>query len=246
MIAKAMKKGFALAAIVLLASSTMSAQEAEGVRFGLKLAPNIAWLRPDSKGITSDGTRLGYAFGLLTEFPVGQQGNYRFATGAFLYNQGGKYTVDLTYQTGPADPDQTRSLENEAMLRYVEIPLTMKLMTAEIGYMRYYGQIGFSTAFNVRAKADQTRPVYFDAPGNAYVKEFETVEDEDIKDQINTFKAGLILGAGMEYNFSGTTALLVGVTYNNSFTNILNDVEYNGKKAKVYSDYFELTVGMYF
>ena len=90
------------------------------------------------------------------------------------------------------------------------------------------------------------RPVYFDPPGEAFVESFETLEDEDIKDDINVFKAGLIIGGGLEYNFAGTTSVLAGITYNNSFTNILNDVEFNGKKAKVYSDYIELTLGVFF
>jgi hypothetical protein len=137
-----------------------------------------------------------------------------------------------------------RNLSTDVKLRYVEVPLTMKLMTSEIGYMRYFGQIGFSAGFNVRAKADQDVPV-LDMTG-AYTTGFGTLEDEDIKDNVNGFKSGLIIGAGLEYNFSGTTALLAGITYNNSFTNVLKDVEYNGKKAKVYSDYIELTLGVFF
>ena len=50
----------------------------------------------------------------------------------------------------------------------------------------------------------------------------------------------------MEYNFSGTTALLIGITYNNGFTNLLNGVEYNGKNAKLFNDYLELSLGIFF
>jgi len=243
--AKTMKKGIAAAVLAVAVLGSARAQDSEGVRFGLKLSPNLGWLRPDSKGIESDGTRLGYSFGLLTEFPVGQNGNYRFATGLFLYNQGGGYTVDFTYTDAPANPEKTTTLENTVKLRYVELPLTMKLMTSEIGYIRYYGQIGFSAAFNIRAKADYEVSVY-DELTNLWTVGFTTVEDEDIKDDINVFKAGLIIGGGLEYNFAGTTSVLAGITYNNSFTNILNDVEFNGKKAKVYSDYIELTLGVFF
>ena len=240
-----MKKGIAAALLAVAVLGGARAQDSEGVRFGLKLSPNLAWLRPDVKGVKSDGTRLGYSFGLLSEFPVGQSGNYRFATGAFLYNQGGSILLDFEYRTGPGTDPITTTLDREIALRYVEIPLTMKLMTSEIGYIRYYGQIGFSAAFNIRAKADGRFPVYFpDDP--SYLQSFETLEDEDFKDDINLFKAGLIIGAGMEYNFAGTTSLLAGITYNNSFTNILKDVEVNDKKAKVYSDYLELTLGVFF
>lgn len=239
-----MKKAFVTTVLIALMAAPALAQSSEGPRFGLKFSPNLSWMRPDSKELKSEGTRLGYSFGLLMEFPIGEQGNYRFATGAFLYNQGGKFSADHEYRTAPGAALQTKNLITDIKLRYVEVPLTMKLMTSEIGYIRYYGQIGFSAAFNIRAKADQEVPVY-DVSG-VYTTGFENLTDEDIKDNINLFKAGLIVGGGLEFNFSGNTSLLAGITYNNSFTNVLKDVEYNGKKAKAYNDYIELTVGVFF
>ena len=45
----------------------------------------------------------------------------------------------------------------------------------------------------------------------------------------------------MEYNFSGNTSLLVAVTYNNGFTDILKS-----KDVKAMANYLELTVGIFF
>ena len=71
-------------------------------------------------------------------------------------------------------------------------------------------------------------------------------ENENIQDDINLFRAALIVGAGAEYNFSGNTSLLFGITYNNGFTNIANfDVDVD-KKAKLLNNYLELTVGVFF
>ncbi|MBK8498800.1 MAG: outer membrane beta-barrel protein [Flavobacteriales bacterium] len=142
-----------------------------------------------------------------------------------------------------ASAGQDEGLETDVKLQYVEVPLTVKLMTNEIGYMRYYGQIGFGNAFNIRAKSDQvvakidgTR-----ADGQPIVSEFTELSDEDLQDDIMLYKVSLVVGAGMEYNFSGNTSLLVGITYNNGFTNIL-DIE--GAKAKAH--YIELTTGVFF
>ena len=138
-------------AVAALATPNLHAQD-EGVRFGIKLAPNMSWLKSDTKGLENDGSKIGYTFGLATEFPIGADGNYRFATGLFLNAVGGKYFQAFTFTEN--NQQLTKDLSSDISLQYVQIPLTMKLMTKEIGYMRYYGQLGFDASFNVRAKAN--------------------------------------------------------------------------------------------
>jgi hypothetical protein len=245
---KPMKKVFAILAAAVLTCGSAKAQEDASLRFGIKLSPNLGWLRPDTKGIESNGTPLGYSFGLLAEFPIGDRGNYAFASGLFLTNLGGGYTEEYTFVENVGSSPQVKDLQTDVHLRYVDLPLTIKMMTNEIGYMRYYGQLGISAGFNIRAKADKEIPVVAgtltdDTP---IVSGFKLNEDEDFQDKTNLFRAGLVIGGGMEYNFSGNTALLFGITYNNGFTNILKDVTYNGSNAKVFNDYLELTLGIFF
>jgi opacity protein-like surface antigen len=235
-------KALLLITATIFATPSIQAQD-ESARFGIKLAPNLAWLRSDTKGLENSGTKLGYTFGLNMEFPVGTAGTYRFATGVFLNNVGGKYEQKFTYRENATGPELTKALGNDVKLGYVEIPLTMKLMTNEIGYMRYFGQIGFGAAFNIRAKGDYDQ---FATDSTGFVTGFTRVEDEDLKDIIQPFKASLIVGAGMEYNFSGSTTLQAGVTYNNGFTNVLKKVEVDGKKAKLLQDYIELNLAVFF
>lgn len=235
-------------AATAMAAPNLSAQDDAGARFGIKLAPNMAWLKSDTKGLANDGSKIGFTFGLVTEFPIGSAGNYRFATGLFLNNVGGKYQQDFIYAEVPSGRILTKQLSNDVKLQYLQVPLTMKLMTNEIGYMRYFGQVGFDASFNIRAKADFDRPV---RDSLSVVTGFETLEDEDIKSNIQIFRAGLIVGAGMEYNFSGSTTLQVAVNYNNGFTNILRKVEFNDangntKKAKLLQNYLELNLAVFF
>ena len=241
-----MKKALVLlAATLITGTATLHAQDAtssEGVRFGLKLSPNMGIVKPETKGIDGNGTGLGYTFGLMTEFPIGTNGNYRFATGLNLNNIVGKWKESYSYYDVGGTTLKTKELETEAKLQYIELPLTIKLMTNEIGYMRYYAVVGAGNAFNIKAKASQVVPTQVGTLNDEpIVSEFTELKDEDLQDDIMLYKASLIVGAGMEYNFSGSTSLLVGLTYNNGFTNIL-DIE--GQKAKAH--YFELTVGVFF
>lgn len=233
-------------ATALFTAPSLLAQDDVGVRFGLKLSPNLSMLRSETKGIKASGNTFGYTFGLMAEFPIGSTGNYRFATGLSLNQTGGKTSSDFSYFSEPGQTNTLlRELETTYKLQYIELPLTVKLMTNEIGYMRYFAQVGFSAGFNIRAKADMVTPVYIqNAP--TLVEKFEELENENIQDDINLFRAGLVVGAGAEYNFSGNTSLLFGITYNNGFTNIANFDAGVDKKARILNNYLELTLGMFF
>ena len=64
------------------------------------------------------------------------------------------------------------------------------------------------------------------------------------------FKASLIVGAGLEFNFSGNTSAMIGVTYNNGFTNILKDkkvpVGTEERELRAKQNYIELSLGVFF
>ena len=238
-------KALLIMAVAALATPNLHAQD-EGVRFGIKLAPNMSWLKSDTKGVENDGSKIGYTFGLATEFPIGADGNYRFATGLFLNAVGGKYFQAFAFTEN--NQQLTKDLSSDISLQYVQIPLTMKLMTKEIGYMRYYGQLGFDASFNVRAKANFD-DVVIDPTTQAIT--FVKQDKEDIKDNIQPIRAGLVVGAGLEYNFSGSTTLQAGITYNNGLTNLLKKVEVvdaSGavKKAKLLQNYLELNLAIFF
>ncbi len=236
-----MKKALLILAAAMLAAPTMNAQDDAGVRLGIKVAPNMSWIKADTKGLEGDGSKIALTFGLVTEFPIGSSGNYRFGTGLFLNYAGGKYKGSATF-TDANNNQVTKELAYESKLQYIELPLTVKLMTNEIGYMRYYGRLGFSTAVNISAKGDYETI----ATGTNGVAGISSFEDEDIKDNIQPFRAGLIVGGGMEYNFSGSTTVQVGVNYHNGFTNLLKDQKVGDKNAKVLQNYLELDLAVFF
>lgn len=234
-----MRKIFALSTATLLLASVSTAQDDGGsVRFGLKLAPNMGWIKPDTKGLKKGAAKFGYTFGLMSDFMVGGKNQYAFSTGVYLNNINGTLVTPTVNLAG-----DSKDLETDIHLRYIEVPITMKMKTSEIGYMTYYGQIGVSAGFNIRAKADYET---FDDNNQVVL-----VEDDDIIDDVSLFKAALVVGGGFEYNFSGNTSLLVGITYNGGFTNLYDGLEYtdeNGKtqKVKAFGNYLELTTGVFF
>lgn len=229
-----MKKVIVALGFALMGALSVHAQD-KSVRLGIKVSPNMGFIRSDVKELKADGTRIGYTFGLMADFMLGTNQNYAFSTGLYLNNVGGKFKSDISYTLDNAV--RTGVLSTELSSQYVEVPVTIKLLTNEIGYMKYFGQLGFGAAFNVADKATTTVP-----SGSGLV----ALDKEDYKDNIALFKASLIVGLGMEYNFSGATTLMVGVNYNNGFTNLFQDVKVGEKDAKAKQHYLELNLGMFF
>ena len=61
-----MKKTIALFFAVLswgIISAQDNASSSSKLRFGFKVAPSLAWLKPDVKGYESDGSKIGFIHG---------------------------------------------------------------------------------------------------------------------------------------------------------------------------------------
>ncbi|HRH65961.1 MAG TPA: porin family protein [Bacteroidia bacterium] len=219
--------------ILMIYSFPMLAQDETTFHFGLKAAPSFAWLRTDSKNVSANGSKFGFSYGLMTEFNFTKR--YAFATGIDIAYRGGKLKSIFTVpNTGGGDSIITA--EQGITLQYVEIPLTLKLKTNEIGYLTYYLQFGVSPGLNIRAKADNKFTTQ-----SSGVTNVASEDKADIKDDINSFNLSMIIGGGVEYTLSGSTTLLVGVQFNNGFL----DVE-DADNLKVNSNYLALTVGILF
>jgi hypothetical protein len=233
-----MRKNLLTSCIVLLTVSAFAQTTTTENKFhlGLKAAPALVWLKPDTKDLKSDGSSIGFIYGLVTEFNFAK--NYAFATGIEVAYRGGK----TKYFTSVVTPGLTTntSIKSVYKLEYIEIPLTLKFKTNEIGMMTYYLQGGVSPGFNIRSRSDNDYDFQFQSTGTTK-DSTASVNDVDIKDNINAFNLSMVIGGGLEYSLSGNTSLLVGI----SFSNGLLDV-FEGSAATAKSNYLALNLGILF
>ncbi len=218
-----------LLAILLLAllAPAALALDMGGFRFGLKASPSLAWMRPETSGYERDGMRLGFSYGFMSDIELGDF--YAFSTGLNINLIGGK----LEYEDFRND-DRVLISPRNYNLQYLEIPLTLKMHTQEIGYLTYYGRFGFGAGMNLRSKAK-------DSYNNI------TEELDDIKGETRFLRISLIVGLGIEYSLGGSTALVGGLTFNNGFTNVLKGTnEALNRKPSALSNFLELTLGIMF
>lgn len=207
-------RNLAFPLLFCLIINTAHAQKSD-FRFGLKAMPTLVWLKSDTKGIENDGSKLTFSWGFLAEYYFAD--NYAIATGVELVSRGGKFRI----------PDTT-STQIDYKLKYIDLPITIKMRTNEIGYMRYFGQFGFTPGVNISAKADvKTNSI--------------TENDIDVKSDVVPVNVGLYIALGTEYSFGGNTSLVISVAFNNGFIDIADS-----KDFKLITNYVALNAGVLF
>jgi hypothetical protein len=212
--------------IVLMAMLTTVAEaQSKKWKIALHVDPNLSWVKPDNRNITAGDNKLKFGFGLSIDKMFTD--NYAIGTGFNILNTGGQLSYFVSKPNGngiESISEVTRSYN----LQYLEVPLTLKLRTNEIGYITYWAQIGLGLGVNIKAKSDDEIQYYLTSDttttiGNDWLVNAteESIEDEDISDEISIFRASLIIAGGIEYNLSGDASIVAGIAYNNSFTDIL-------------------------
>lgn len=194
-----MKKQILFAAVLLLFVMTVKGQEARTIRLSFVAEPQISWLKPDKDGVESRSGMAGYNFGVVLDRFFAD--NYAISTGLTINRTGGK----LTY-INPEDDSQTTDVDYK--LRYLEIPIGLKLRSNEFRRTCFYGRFGLTPQINIEARDG---------------------EDHSIGDDVRLFDLGYHLGAGLEYSIGGSNALMFGIVYHNGFTDITDVEGYSDK-----------------
>ena len=204
-------------------------------RMGLHLLPSIAWLDARDGYTAAEGSIGRFGFGFTADIMFAD--NYAIGTGVNVFRNGGKLTTIERLTGDPLDPanDTTQFVvqrDRKLTQHWVELPLSFKFRTREIGHITYWGQFGLGLGLNLRATADdQVTYLYRNDPeialGSEWVQDLETGEiefkDVPVEDEVALMRAAMIVGLGIEYNLSGKTALLVGATFNNGLFNVANN-----------------------
>jgi len=241
-----MKKIF-LAGIMILVIAPAFAQEK--YTFGMHISPSYAWLRPNVLNVTNHKAKMGFSYGLFLDNNFSD--NYAFATGFTVSHNGGTLIYNDTVTTFKADALQHKDTSSGLLvpdvfpggtrvrysLQHIEIPVTLKLTMNEIGYITPFVQLGFSTRFNIKARAN-IREV-----SNTLIE-----EKIDIRRDVTIFGFAMYVGAGIEYALGGNTALIAAIYFSNGFTDVTNDKVEDDKTAayKVVANYMSLRMGIIF
>ena len=216
-----MKKFFLISFLISTSIFTFS----QNLKLGVCLNPHFDWFNENAKSMRSDGSRTGISGGLVVENYFSK--NYAFTTGIQLGSYGGnmKYDSTITIHTDEENVLVSPGTKITYKLQYITVPIGLKLKTNQIGFFSYYASLGFTPQVNIKAKAEAT----------------SVLDNAAIGKEIGLFNLSYYFGGGLEYGVGGNTAIVVGVTYNNGFLDILSKQD-----SKQSLSYLTVNVGVMF
>ncbi len=229
------KKSILICAIIALTSLNTRAEDKKEpfvskTIFGLKGGANFTAFKPDSRNIEKNGIQLGNSYGIMVDYLF--QPNYAFSSEFLISTINGsfKFKNSLTYKKDTGTYPVLQPIY-DYNLRFLQIPLSFKLRTNEIGYLKYYVQFGVAPCFLIASKATINRNEANGMPWNEDDrKNIKTNSDSEefyepleFDDNMRFFNLPIQIGGGLEYNLSKNTSIYSNLRYENGFSNILSN-----------------------
>lgn len=162
------------------------------VSMGITFSPNVGWLRYGDSDDYDGSAGLGFAYGLLADFAFSE--SYYFSTGLLINSL---YADGKTFIEG-------RPTKMAYRLQYAEVPLAIKLRSAERYHRSYYGKFGFTTGVKVSGR-----------------ERIDGAANRTTIDGANVFRLALQIGGGVEWTLDHNMRFMTGLTFNNGFTRAL-------------------------
>lgn len=196
-----------------------NAAQSQGYHLGLQLAPNVSMAEPRELSHAAIQSEAHFGYGFVFDAMFTEK--YAIGTGVNVFYNGG-ITQHLAFQ----EDENGLSIEAVQLVQkqqYVEIPLTFKMRTNEIGYTTYFGQFGAGFGLNVRSEGSQKTTSFatLDSLGSVTEVVFsqsalEAAESEQVSmaDRTRLFRPSMIIGLGAERRLTGSTALVFALRYN--------------------------------
>jgi hypothetical protein len=201
----------------------------------MRIGTNLGWIKTDTEGYTSGGVRPGFSWGFIGQFFIME--NYAILTGFNVNFNGGKLEYPSAWEINGSDVDGM--LHRKYNLKYLQIPLNLKMQTELTEKITIFGKIGLGTAFRLDAKGTDE---FFYEGGEV------SGSQKNIEDEIALMRESLIIGGGVELRIKGSTAVIIDFTYDNAFNNIFsgdNPVQPDVKLKGVHN-FVELGAGIVF
>lgn len=214
-----MKQFLAIVATAVAVVSGTTTAAGQGYHLGLTVSPNLSFTDARELSHVGAGGQTHFGYGFI--FDAMFTDTYAIGTGVNIFYNGGR----VAYFEGASTAEGTviSRVELDLKQQYVEIPLTFKMRTKEIGYSTYFGQFGVGMGLNVRSEGTRVASA-FAASDTAGGWAFVNAEPGDpalvsLVDETLLFRPSMIIGLGFERRFTGTTALAVGLRYNMALRN---------------------------
>jgi hypothetical protein len=181
------------------------------IAFGIHFDPIISWFTTDSYDIRNDGALPGFNFGVSYNRYIGP--NYSISSGVNIIEAGGRLiSKETTYFELKNYRREIVTIEpGEAIIyriKYLSVPLGLKLQTSETGYGSLFADIGLDPKIVIGGRAD--------IPSL-------NIKGDNALLELRAFNLSYHIMAGIEYPLGGSTSAVFGLGFDNNFLDITKE-----------------------
>lgn len=184
------------------------------IRLSFAGSPSVNWLRTSNDDTENGKPMLGYDFGLNGDLYFSADEHYSLLTGILISNTGG----EISYHTNSNFPFSGSTLppltKVKFQLRYIEVPLAVRLRTDQFDRASYWGLFGLSPMINIQSKGTSNDG---------------TLDKENISDEVNLFNLAMNVGIGFDYDLGGSNSATFGLIFQNGLMDITSDNYFSDK-----------------
>ena len=199
--------------ILILASNNVDIK-AQNIRFGVFADPLISWFSSDTRETASDGARAGFNFGFT--FNKYFSSNYSFSTGINIMTAGGRIvntdTIEMVFNNfNTVVPGGSAVVYR---VHYLCVPVGLKFETNQIGYLRFFTDLGVDPKMVIGGKVDIPQA---------------GLEGETAMNELRMFNMAYHILAGIGYSLGGNTEIILGVGFEKNFLDVSDDINFQPK-----------------
>lgn len=194
--------------IGLMLTSLSQKSFSQVIQIGLYSEPLMSWFSSDTDLSVNDGARPGLAFGLTYDRYFAR--NYAFSTGISIINASGRlsYSDTLLIRFKNSETELNAGDKITYRIQYLSVPLGIKLKTNQIGYTTFFANTGVNPKVIIGGKGD--------IPS-------QDIEKVSVTDELRFLNLGYYIIMGIEYSLGGSTAVVLGIAYEDNFMDVTKD-----------------------
>lgn len=198
------------------------------VRLSFTGIPSVNWMGTNNTAADREKSILGYDFGLNGDFYFSEDERYSLLTGLLVTNIGGEIAYRGNSDFSFAGVTLPAVSKIKYRLRYVEIPLAIKLKTDHFQRTSYWGLFGLSTMLNIESKGTSD---------NGLLKK------SSINDEIGLLNLAMNVGIGLDYDLGGSNSVSTGLIFQNGLIDVTTN---NSFSDKTIINSLKLKIGLIF
>ncbi|MDZ7635463.1 MAG: outer membrane beta-barrel protein [Bacteroidales bacterium] len=196
--------------VFIMAAAPLRGIAQEEMVFVVHADPVISWMGSNESEYVNEGSKAGFDIGLNVLHFFAE--NYAISSGISIFSAGGRQSVteEITMVFNNFTRDVAAGEEIRYNLRYLNVPVGLRLQTNQAGLLTYWTDLGFDIRLLLKSTIDIPAA---------------QIDHENAKTEVYGMNAGWHIGAGREYEMSIDASIIAGLSYAQDFFDVTKDLE---------------------